>query len=539
VHKQDIKRAVVRLEKLPTLSGVATRLLETTVEEQADATKVANLIESDQAFVSRILSLVNSPAYGFSGRITTVANAVSLLGFSAVRGVVLSLALADVFPHTRERKSPFDRVAFWKHSLGCGVCAELIAQSIGSEHAAEAFTAGLMHDIGKLALDICAHDIFMECVEAAEQRGIYLVDAEREMLDTDHANVGKWVAEQWNLPEKYVDTIWMHHQMPDTLGRDSSARQLIEIVQTANAVCRGLMIGASGDSRVHPVPDHLLASLRLKKKVLDEIRVQVVPEIEKRASLFNLETDAHEMYLDSIQKANHELGRISMEADEQNRRLAHKLNVLSVLDEMNRRLQPGDALGEVLATVAELLSERMGVRRGLCLVVDRSQMVLEGKVWHEDDRSARDLLLHLDPTGSGANGDLKKLNRNVAKTVIETALGLKGSEWVGEQIKDIIERNELLVIPMLAVGRSVGQVMVDMRSLDGRMNENELQDLVVFVGGAALAVSRHNLQERLNARSEELAAAVWRQEATYLCAANGWQVSVRWQPVRLMRSITR
>ncbi len=290
MRKQDIKRVVLRLEKLPTLSSVAAQLLETTVAEQTDATQVAKVIENDQVFVSRILSLVNSPAYGFSGRVTTVANAVSLLGFSAVRSVVLSLALADVFPQAPDPKSPFDRVAFWKHSLACGVCSELIAQSIGSEHTAEAFIAGRVHDIGKLALDICAHDVFMECVETAEQRGIYLVDAERELLDTDHANVGKWVAELWNLPEKYVETIWMHHQLPGTLSQDASARELIEIVQAADAVCRGLMIGASGDSRVHPVPDHIQASLRLKKSDLDEIRAQVVPEVEKRASLFNLET---------------------------------------------------------------------------------------------------------------------------------------------------------------------------------------------------------------------------------------------------------
>ena len=207
MRKQDVKRAVVRLEKLPTLSSVAAQLLETTVKEQTDATQIAKVIENDQAFVSRILSLVNSPAYGFSGRVTTVANAVSLLGFSAVRSLVLSLALADVFPQAHDAKSPFDRIAFWKHSLACGVCSELIAQSIGSEHAAEAFIAGLVHDIGKLALDICVHDDFIKCVEAAEQRGIYLIDAEREILDTDHTNVGKWVAEHWNLPEKYVENL--------------------------------------------------------------------------------------------------------------------------------------------------------------------------------------------------------------------------------------------------------------------------------------------------------------------------------------------
>jgi len=515
MRKEDIKRVVVRLEKLPTLSGVATKLLLTTVEEQTDAAKIARIIESDQALVARILRLVNSPAYGFSGRVTTVANGVSLLGFSAVRSLVLSLTLADVFPHAHDPKSPFDRVAFWKHSLGCAVCAELIAEKTASDYAPEAFIAGLIHDIGKLALDVCAHDDFMKCVRTAQERGTYLVEVERELLDTDHANIGKWVAEQWGLPEKYVEAVWLHHQPVETLTGDTVVRRLIEIVQAANAVCRGLMIGASGDLQVHPVPDSLLASLRLKPKALDNIRARVVPEVEKRAALFDLKTDSNEIYLDSVQKAASELGRMSVEADERNRQLHGKVRVLSLLDEMNRTIQPGDGLDRILGTVARLLQDGMGVGRGLCLVVDKAESVLEGKVWREDDKSSRDLLLRLGGSGRDADVDLKTLDRDIAKTVAETALELEGSEWVGEQIKDIIERNDLLVVPMLSHSRSLGQIMIDVRSLDGRVTDNELEDLLAFAGGAALAVARHKLQARLNARSEELAAAVWRQEVTY------------------------
>jgi len=515
MQKQDIKRVVLRLEKLPTLSSVATKLLQTTVEEQTDATRIAEIIENDQAFVSRILSLVNSPAYGFSGRITTVANAVSLLGFSAVRSVVLGLALADVSPQSGAEESPFDQVTFWKHSLACAICSELIAQEIGIENTAEMFIAGLIHDIGKLALNICAPEEFAKCIETARQRGIYLVDAERELLDTDHADVGKWVAERWGLPDKYLEIVWLHHQSAATMTSDRSVRQMIEIVQIANAVCRGLMIGTSGDSQVMQVADHLLESLHLSQDALDGIRAKVVPEVEKRAALFNLETDSHAMYLESIREANSELGRMSLMADRSARELTSKVKVLSVLNDLACRFGPSDTMDTVLTAIAELLRDGLGVHRGLCLVVDKSQSLLEGKVWREDDRAPRDMLLRLDKRDADSNADLGKLDGNTAKTVVETALSLQGSEWVGEQIKDVIERNELVVVPMMANGRSLGQIFVDIQSANGGMNEDRLKDLVVFAGGAALAVSRYKLQERLNMRSEELAAAVWRQEATY------------------------
>ncbi len=515
MQKVDIKRHVVRLDKLPTLSSVATKLLKTTIDERADASKVAKIIETDQVLTSRILSLVNSPAYGFSGRIVSVDTAVSLLGFSTVRSVVLSLSLADVFPAKTNGKTSFDRVSFWKHSLACAVCAELIARKIRSDYVPEAFIAGLIHDIGKLALDMSVHDKFHRCIDTARDTGTYLVEAERDLLGTDHGDAGKWVAEKWGLPEALVETVWLHHQPAESLGASVLHKQLIEIVQAANAICRGLLIGASGDSRVAPVSAHLLASLRLKQSDIDKIRKKVIPEVEKRASMFDLEVNCEQMYLDSIQKANEELGRLALASEQLNKNLSGEVRVLSLLDKLNHRWRPGTPLDELLNTIVDLLRNGMGANRGLCLVVDTANKVLEGKVWKETDRDPLDLLLRLDDDANGRNEDIGKLDNRQAQTVRETALGLKGSGWVGAQVKDIIERNDLLVVPMVVDGNSVGQIMVDLNAIDQPPTDRQMRDYLAFASGAALAVARHMMQERFNARSEELAAAIWRQEAIY------------------------
>jgi signal transduction histidine kinase/HD-like signal output (HDOD) protein/CheY-like chemotaxis protein len=512
MKKSQIKWNVSKLEKLPTLSAVATQLMRLTMDEKSDAEQVAAIIETDQSLASKILQLVNSPSYGFSGRVTSVANAVSLIGFSMLRTVALSMTVSDMFAASAGLTA-FDRPAFWKHSLACAVCAELIAEQIESRYTKdEVFLTGLFHDIGKLALDTCAREDFDRVIKEAADKHISVLEAERELLGTDHAVVGKWVSERWGLPDVFTHTIWLHHQPPGSLPESGFDKELVEIVHLANIVVHSQMIGSGGDARVYPIPQRVLDTLGLKEEYLDEIRSRLWKLVEERASIINLAATEKDLYLESLQRANQELSKMALALQEHNRELERKAKRFTVLHDMNTKMLPSYGLSEMLNVIATSLREGFGVERGFLFMADGDREILEGKIWTDKDIEPQDLLLSIAGPGVVSGEGYEKLDAEVTTTIEETSLGIKDSSWVGERITEIIQRNNLIVIPMAAQDKSVGQIVIDNRAGKITYTDKELDELLTFGSATGVAVSRYRLQEKLNERSEELAAAIWKEE---------------------------
>ncbi|MHC4609808.1 MAG: HDOD domain-containing protein [Planctomycetota bacterium] len=146
-----------QLEQLPTLPPVAIRILQATTSPDTNAADIVSLIETDQALTAKILSLVRRSDMGVSREVTTLSRAVVLLGFAAVRNAVLSIQIYETFAASQPGSAPgFDRSGFWKHSLAVACAAQSIARrGEGKVPPDEAFVCGLLHDLGKAALEAC------------------------------------------------------------------------------------------------------------------------------------------------------------------------------------------------------------------------------------------------------------------------------------------------------------------------------------------------------------------------------------------------
>src|SRR3954463_14344051 len=157
VRDKRIDLILQQLDGLPTLPAVALRVLEVTASDNSSAGEVIKLVESDPSLTARILQLVHRADMGVRGDITSVDRAVKLLGFDAVRSAVLAVSVFQTFQHTNPKQpSTFSREAFWKHCVAVGCCCELLAEIMPKERCVdpgEAFVCGLLHDIGKVALD--------------------------------------------------------------------------------------------------------------------------------------------------------------------------------------------------------------------------------------------------------------------------------------------------------------------------------------------------------------------------------------------------
>jgi len=236
VEADDSDRALRRLfgrniDELPTLPHVVSQVLEKTRDQNSRLDEIVDLISTDQALVSTYLRLVNSAFYGFNRRITTLKQAITLLGFRSVRNVVVNAGVVGIF--RRRTFNTHHRRRLWDHSVACAVAARLLAERGGYPAREEAFTAGLLHDIGKVVIDQYAPKdsaAIMERVEGGEEPR----EAERAVLGVDHPRIGAWIAERWHLP-KTLCAVIEHHHDPDGSERDED---LVRIVAAANAVAR-------------------------------------------------------------------------------------------------------------------------------------------------------------------------------------------------------------------------------------------------------------------------------------------------------------
>jgi putative nucleotidyltransferase with HDIG domain len=244
-RQQRLKKITQSIIGLPTLPTVITQMIGLIDNPKTSARDVARLIATDQALTAKILKLANSAFYGFPREIATVNHAVVVLGFETVKSLGLSVSVLERFAGGGG-ETGFDRQKFWEHSIACGVAARLLAGKLRYRIEGEAFAAGILHDIGKLILSQYFAEEFGQALALAQAEGLYIGKAEEQVLGVTHAEVGTWLAERWNLPERLVQAIAYHHAP----GRLERGGELPALIHLADFLCRREKIGDGGGARL-------------------------------------------------------------------------------------------------------------------------------------------------------------------------------------------------------------------------------------------------------------------------------------------------
>ena len=208
IAHDNMKLKLARLVDLPSLPVLLLDALQHTTNNQ-NLTQLAEKIGQDPPMVAHILRIINSPFYGMSREIASLREAIVLLGLNRVRDLLFSTCLMNSLPI---QNKDFDYLFFWHHSLSVANCARLLATHMGSGEDV-AFTAGLLHDIGKLVIVLIFPN---EYALLAKEPPYLSINRERQLMGFDHVEIGSKVAQHWNLPWVIQEAIEQHETPPST-----------------------------------------------------------------------------------------------------------------------------------------------------------------------------------------------------------------------------------------------------------------------------------------------------------------------------------
>lgn len=199
------------IDELPPLPAVAARVMAMVEDETTSANDLARVLATDHALTAKLIRISNSAYYGFARQVSTVREAVTLLGFRQVREVAIATSLMNAFTRPATPTDAFDLDLFWGHSVAVAVAAEAVAKKTRAARPQDAFTAGILHDIGRLVLRMVRPREFAEAVDLACSGAVSLREAEIHTIGYSHEEIGRALGAKWKFPGHLLNAVSAHH----------------------------------------------------------------------------------------------------------------------------------------------------------------------------------------------------------------------------------------------------------------------------------------------------------------------------------------
>jgi putative nucleotidyltransferase with HDIG domain len=270
---------------LPPMPVVATRVMRELMSPETSADSLSKIIETDQALVTRILKIANSAFYGCARKVGSIRLAIVVLGFNTLKNLVIATSTKSLY-----QKQNATEQALWEHSLGVGISAHVLAMALCPASLEDAFTTGLLHDIGKLILYTRDPDGYPEVVEA-QTRGISSHVTEKDKYGFTHADVGSVLAEKWNLPETLESAIGLHHSLDS--GRFAKLKpqpkELTALTNLADGVTKQLLtcVAEGAEPPVEGM-ETAMSTLNASKEQIDGFLSMIKETFESEKGVFDI-----------------------------------------------------------------------------------------------------------------------------------------------------------------------------------------------------------------------------------------------------------
>lgn len=272
--KEDNLKVINKIKELPTLPIVIMRLLNTIQQPNSSAEDFAQIIMRDPSMAVNLLKLANSAFYGHSRKISTITEAIVIIGMDTLKALILGTSIFRINPKTQKGKTQLKEI--WLHSLKTAVAAKIIANEVKAEDQEIIYVSALLHDLGKLIYAKFYEEDFVDIEEKMHETGYTFFQVEKTLYPFTHCELGMHVAEHWKLLGEMKAVIAMHHSPEEEIPKEYS--EIINIIKIANQVGKIQFETNLNLNTLPPIETNLFDRLSLKeddyiifcKKVYDE-----------------------------------------------------------------------------------------------------------------------------------------------------------------------------------------------------------------------------------------------------------------------------
>ncbi len=483
IGRHETLRRIEEFEGMPSIPQIIIRVREISENPRSSVADLANIILSDHSLTSKILKIANSAFYAeYASQVSTVTQAITLMGFRTVQNVVISLVLFDAMGKFSHHK--FDFRGFWSHSLSTGVIGKLFASASHYKTPEEAFIAGFMHNIGVAVLAVVfpeEYDIVLKKIERGEEQ----TAAEKSVFAIDHCEVGGWLARRWNLPPLLIKPIMEHHRrgLP---SRQKSNNPLTDYIYLSN-MAYDVIFQADEDMKrqLYKSANDLAGTSEETVNKIIGIAPGVIQEIANELAVSLKPPDANRTEIVS-RNMDHESAALVQKLNERNRELA-------IIQEAGEAIRQACSEEEIFQTTLEEVFRGMGIGRAILLGVDREAKMARGILGFgvNSQQAVYDMSL---PLGEGVIG------RTVTDCATQNIL-----DSTSELYQDILLEEERVQIgccafatlPMV-IGEEVEIVMVINNPDPAEpVDDDRLLSIASLISQASVAIERIRLKKQL------------------------------------------
>ena len=282
----ELDSYINRVKRLPPAPRVLPQLLQLLREPEVPSEKVVNLITYDPALTASVLQLCNSAFFGLSTPVSNLTEAVSQIGFQQIYQLVVAASSSRTLAPPQKGYA-IDQGQLWKHSVTAALAAQLLARAQGEDDGV-VFTAGLLHDLGKIILSEALERNYDDLLAEAKNTDTPLLDIERKILGVDHAQVGGRLLDRWKFPANMVAAVWFHHT-PRAAGEHE---RLASYIYFGNVIAHLLGHTYGHKSMALQGRGEVLKTLGITQADLEKYLFLTVDELSRVESIFNVRSDA-------------------------------------------------------------------------------------------------------------------------------------------------------------------------------------------------------------------------------------------------------
>ncbi|HRF89775.1 MAG TPA: HDOD domain-containing protein [Desulfobacter postgatei] len=489
----DIKKVLKRNDKeLPGFAQVMAKMLTLCNDPDATIGDVAKLVETDPSITAKVLGIVNSAFFNLRSRISAISEAVLFLGLDEVKKICLGATFFEKMVKSGRQKQ-FDRTFFWRHCLCVASLSQALAAEIGYPNPEDAYTAGLLHDFGKIALDRFGRvNYAVFCKNAFNCTGPS-VEAERDVMGIGHDDLGAYYGHRWGFPQKLSLAIQYHHRRFNHLDLCKEDMQFICIVCLADFLAWTQGMGSVDAISPLSLQPEVEQNIQLDRINFEAVIQKMDEEIENTAKFYEFKFPSSDQYRANLLKANLKLSSINSAYFSPKQKEIHekKRSMTASITAPHCSLEPEKILSATLKAICQDFGfDRVYILRAVS-PLRRLQVV---KCLQQDGFSNR-LASHYISTDKVDNGFLQCL-RNKEPVVINGTLP-------GE--KEVLERfsvSQMLVVPFCSHDKVIGLLGMDY-AVSGQKIEPGLFSSIALVANE-LGLALENASAYKKAKSASL-----------------------------------